>query len=174
MPRFEDFENARLTRLLKYIANKSRIIIKAVGDFDFSRTVFSDATPTINGADAFTDEPSAAGERTFDSRSEDEKPASQSLVYSKDYIDSYKPRVIDRQWHLSETDLDWITTGCYILGTGGGGSPYQHMLRLREMMRAGATVRIISPRDLKDDDIVACGGGKGSPQVSIEKPYGDE
>lgn len=42
------------------------------------------------------------------------------------------------------------------------------------MMRAGATVRIISPWDLKDDDIVACGGGKGSPQVSIEKPYGDE
>jgi DUF917 family protein len=60
------------------------------------------------------------------------------------------------------------------LGTGGGGNPYQHFLRLREMKRAGATLRVISPQDLKDDDLVACGGAKGSPQVSIEKPYGDE
>lgn len=89
---------------------------------------------------------------------------SESLIFTKDYIETYKPRVnTNREWLLSETDLAWITIGCYILGTGGGGSPYQHMLRLREMMRAGATVRIISPWDLKDDDLVACGGGKGSP-----------
>jgi len=42
------------------------------------------------------------------------------------------------------------------------------------MHRAGAILRVISPQDLKDDDIVACGGAKGSPQVSIEKLYGDE
>jgi DUF917 family protein len=87
---------------------------------------------------------------------------------------SYKPSVINRQWLLSETDLEFITIGCYILGTGGGGSPYQHFLRLRELLRGGAKVRVISPQDLNDDDIIACGGGKGSPQVSIEKPYGDE
>jgi hypothetical protein len=96
------------------------------------------------------------------------------LVFTKSYIDEYRPKVVNRQWYISETDLDWISIGCYILGTGGGGSPYQHMLRLREMLRAGATVRVVSPWDLNDKDIVACGGGKGSPQVSIEKPYGDE
>lgn len=36
-------------------------------------------------------------------------------------------------------------------------------------MRKGAVVRVISPEDIKDDDVVACGGGKGSPTVGIEK-----
>ncbi|KAK1660059.1 hypothetical protein BDP55DRAFT_754530 [Colletotrichum godetiae] len=155
---------------LQYIANKSRIIIKAVGDFDFSRSTSMDSTTIPTDVEHCEEEPPRPPV-LFQSQ-KDSSP--QSLVYNKEYIDEYKPKVLNRQWHLSETDLDWITTGCYILGTGGGGSPYQHMLRLREMMRAGATVKIISPHDLKDDDIVACGGGKGSPQVSIEKPYGDE
>ncbi|KAF4775312.1 hypothetical protein HER10_EVM0009083 [Colletotrichum scovillei] len=155
---------------LQYIANKSRIIIKAVGDFDFSRTASLDTTTIPDDIDNYDEEiprPPAPPQS-------EEIPSPQPLVYTKDYIDGYKPKILNRQWHISETDLDWITTGCYILGTGGGGSPYQHMLRLREMMRAGATVKIISPYDLKDDGVVACGGGKGSPQVSIEKPYGDE
>lgn len=100
--------------------------------------------------------------------------APDKLVFTKSYIEEYRPKVVNREWWISETDLDWISTGCYILGTGGGGSPYQHMLRLREMLRSGSTVRVVSPWDLKDSAIVACGGGKGSPQVSIEKPYGDE
>lgn len=52
---------------------------------------------------------------------------------------------------------------------GGGGTPYPHFIRIREMMRNGAVVRIISPEDVKDDDVVACGGGKGSPTVGMEK-----
>ncbi|EXF76115.1 hypothetical protein CFIO01_07980 [Colletotrichum fioriniae PJ7] len=155
---------------LQYIANKSRLIIKAVGDFDFSRSASMETTTTPDDIEHHDEEPPRP---PAPSQSE-EISLPHSLVYTKECIDTYKPKVLNRQWQLSETDLDWITTGCYILGTGGGGSPYQHMLRLREMMRAGATVRIISPYDLKDDDIVACGGAKGSPQVSIEKPYGDE
>lgn len=89
-------------------------------------------------------------------------------------IRSYKPNVQGREWIISDTDLSWISTGCYILGTGGGGSPYGHMLRLREIMRNGGVVRVISPDDLRDDDLVACGGGKGSPTVGIEKLTGDE
>ncbi|CAI0655139.1 unnamed protein product [Colletotrichum noveboracense] len=159
---------------LQYIANKSRIIIKAVGDFDFSRTDSSDAAPIANGVDGFGSETSGTVEKKPETNGDTQGSASQSIIYTKDYIHSYEPKIVTKEWLLSETDLDWITIGCYILGTGGGGSPYQHMLRLREMMRAGATVRIISPWDLEDDDVVACGGGKGSPQVSIEKPYGDE
>jgi hypothetical protein len=89
-------------------------------------------------------------------------------------ISSYKPDIRGREWIITETDLAWITTGCYILGTGGGGSPYGHMLRLREIMRNGGIIRVISPDDLKDDDLIACGGGKGSPTVSMEKLAGDE
>lgn len=159
---------------LQYIADKSRIIIKAVGDFDYSRTDF-EAAPMANGEADFADDANHVASKSAGTQGSSEEPAtSQSLVFTKDYINSYKPKVVERTWFLSETDLEFISTGCYILGTGGGGSPYQHFLRLRQMVREGATLRVISPHDLKDDDLVACGGAKGSPQVSIEKPVGDE
>ena len=147
-----------------------------MGDFDFSRADFTE-TSQVAEEDIENDGDYSDGHKNGGKKGSGEELPNSSLeplLFTKDYIDAYKPRVVNREWHLSETDLEWITTGCYILGTGGGGSPYQHMLRLREMMRAGATVRIISPWDLRDDDLVACGGGKGSPQVSIEKPYGEE
>jgi len=87
---------------------------------------------------------------------------------------TYKPIVKERVWYVSETDLEWITIGCYILGTGGGGSPYSSMLRMRSILRAGGVVKVINPYDLKDDDLVGCGGGAGSPTVGIEKLQGDE
>jgi hypothetical protein len=89
-------------------------------------------------------------------------------------IGAYKPKVADREWWISETDLDWITIGCYILGTGGGGSPYSTMLRVRGILRSGGTVRVVSPDDLKDEDLVGSGGGAGSPTVGIEKLSADE
>lgn len=87
---------------------------------------------------------------------------------------SYRPNVKNRVWSISETDLSWIATGCYILGTGGGGSPYSFMIRVRTQLRNGATARIISPDDLPDDAQVGCGGGVDSPTVNIEKLAGDE
>ncbi|CAI6094656.1 unnamed protein product [Clonostachys chloroleuca] len=161
---------------LQYIANKSRIIIKAVGDFDYSRTDFEEVSATADAkVDGFADDGNHIDQKTTNwENSKDLPSTSRSSVSTKEDVMSYKPSVINRQWLLSETDLEFITIGCYILGTGGGGSPYQHFLRLRELLRGGAKLRVISPQDLNDDDIIACGGGKGSPQVSIEKPYGDE
>lgn len=161
---------------LQYIADKSRIIIKAVGDFDYSRTDFEAELPDVNGdANGIWDDSNHISSKTAGVEGSTEVfSTAQSIALTKEYITEYKPEVVNRQWLLSETDLQFITTGCYILGTGGGGNPYQHFLRLREIKRAGAVLRVISPHDLKDDDLVACGGAKGSPQVSIEKPYGDE
>jgi tryptophan synthase beta subunit len=90
-------------------------------------------------------------------------------------IEAYAPQVtLAREWIVSEVDLEWISLGCYILGTGGGGTPYPHFVRVREMMRKGSIIRIMSVDDLADDAVIACGGGKGSPTVSIEKLAGDE
>jgi DUF917 family protein len=71
-------------------------------------------------------------------------------------------------------DVNWISIGCYILGTGGGGNPYSSMIRLRSIIRAGGIVRVIDPNDLKDDDLVGCGGCVGSPTVGVEKLQGNE
>lgn len=87
---------------------------------------------------------------------------------------TYTPNVLNRIWHISETDLTFISTGCYILGTGGGGSPYASMILLRQLLRSGASVRVVSPADVPDSAAVGCGCGAGSPTVSIEKLQGDE
>ena len=142
--------------------------MKAVGDFDFAQEAGTEISSVDGklGRDDMTE---------FEKNSPTAKEREQEKTnLVKIDIKSYRPNIHARKWRISETDLAWITTGCYILGTGGGGSPYGHMLRLREIMRNGGVVRVISPDDLKDDDLVACGGGKGSPTVSMEKLAGDE
>ncbi|KAL1742325.1 hypothetical protein HDZ31DRAFT_66082 [Schizophyllum fasciatum] len=151
---------------LQYIANKSRVIVKAIGDFDFAHV-------------APTPPPLAPEEASEGDAIPEKDPAKSGKEgagqMTPEQIKAYTPTVTaQREWLVSETDLGWIATGCYILGTGGGGTPYPHFVRLREMVRNGAVLRVISPDDLRDDALIACGGGKGSPTVGIEKLAGDE
>jgi N-methylhydantoinase A/oxoprolinase/acetone carboxylase beta subunit/DUF917 family protein len=150
----------------QYIDNKTRLIARAAGDFDFSRAV-TESNDIETEEDMFEKATAVESERHLQDNAKKE---------SSDEIDvvKYKPRIRNRVWYISETDLEWITIGCYILGTGGGGSPYASMIRLREELRQGAIVTVVSPEDLQDDDTVGCGGGIGSPTVSIEKLAGNE
>lgn len=163
---------------LQYIANKSRFIVRAAGEFDFSRTDIVTVPETkgeegnVQSNDMGQYEKAANVNGTADYADKSKKSGSTEITQVD--LDTYRPTVRDRIWYVSETDLAFITTGCYILGTGGGGSPYSHMVRLRSILRAGGIVRVISPDDLQDDDRVGCGGGMGSPTVGIEKLQGDE
>lgn len=165
---------------LQYIANKSRFIVRAAGDFDFTRTDLATVPNSVQSEGAEANdmnqyEKIAATNGTKDLTPEASATKTERTKDLKDIdLDTYRPTVKNRVWYVNETDLAFITTGCYILGTGGGGSPYSHMVRLRSMLRAGAIVRVISPDDLQDDDRVGCGGGMGSPTVGIEKLSGDE
>jgi DUF917 family protein len=157
---------------LQYVANKTRFIVRAAGDFDFSRAQdFTDLDVTKAGEDKPT---------RLDNEKQQIAPASiEDSLAEEDTtpvvdIAAYSPKVVNREWWISETDLHWITIGCYILGTGGGGSPYSTMLRVRGILRSGGTVRVVSPDDLKDEDRIGCGGGAGSPTVGIEKLSADE
>ncbi|KAK7422720.1 hypothetical protein QQX98_001508 [Neonectria punicea] len=152
---------------LQYIANKTRFIVRASGDFDFTR---DDLTQTPVGEADGSEQEMGSYEKVA------RKTETKSKVKAKEEIDilTYRPNVKDRVWSVSETDLSWIAIGCYILGTGGGGSPYSLMIRIRTQLRNGAIARIISPDDLPDDAQVGCGGAAGSPTVGIEKLAGDE
>ncbi|KAL2884467.1 hypothetical protein SGCOL_000415 [Colletotrichum sp. CLE4] len=148
---------------LAYIANKSRFIVRAAGDFDYSRTDLSSVL------------------QSSEDESQDNEVSANRVVktiksHTREEIDvlTYKPLVKDRVWYISETDLNWISIGCYILGTGGGGSPYSQQLILREKLRKGAVVRVVNPHDVPDDALVGCGGYAGSPTVAIEKKSADE
>jgi DUF917 family protein len=76
---------------------------------------------------------------------------------------------------LVESDLEALSIGAAILGTGGGGNPYIGRLRARELLRQGLTIELVSLEELDDDAQVTTVGGIGAPVVGIEKfEHGDE
>ncbi|KAI1333331.1 hydantoinase [Xylariaceae sp. FL0255] len=159
--------------IVEYIANQYRFTVRTAGDFDYTRTGLStDITNELDGED----EPNTAGHGiAISERSTVTEKSNPPGVDDQDInIEGYEPNVSNRVWYISETDLKWISIGCYILGCGGGGSPYATMVRIREMLRRGVVIRVVSPSDLPDDAAVGCGGGAGSPTVSMEKLSGNE
>lgn len=92
-------------------------------------------------------------------------------------IESYQPTVKNGVWYVSEMDLELMSTGCGVLGTGGGGPTYHEYLKSLNALRSGGQgkMRIISPKKLQDDDIVCMGMWYGSPSVINERlPGGNE
>lgn len=75
----------------------------------------------------------------------------------------------DGSWPLVEADLLPLSIGAALLGTGGGGNPYIGMLRSRELLRKGATVRVLPLDALPDDALIGEVGGIGAPVVGVEK-----
>jgi hypothetical protein len=100
-------------------------------------------------------------------------PASDTPI-TADTILAYVPQVLSREWILSELDVEWIATGCYILGCGGGGAPYCQSLAIREMLRQGAKIRVIDLEDMEEGGKLIWGGGIGSPEVSQERLVSDD
>jgi len=52
-------------------------------------------------------------------------------------------------------DIECLAVGAWILGTGGGGSPYLGLLNMRRLYAEGRRVQLMSPFDLANDDRVA-------------------
>jgi uncharacterized protein len=78
-------------------------------------------------------------------------------------------------WVLTEQDLHDLATGAGILGTGGGGNPYLGYLHVRELLRSGARISVVSSSTLQDTDLICPVGGIGAPTISIERlPNGSE
>lgn len=89
-------------------------------------------------------------------------------------LETYRPDVRDGVWYVSEVDLELISTGCGVLGTGGGGPTHYEFLKSLHALRNGGQgkMRIISPTTLKDTDSVSFGSWYGSPSVINERLSG--
>jgi DUF917 family protein len=66
-------------------------------------------------------------------------------------------------------DIECLAVGAWILGTGGGGSPYLGLLNMRRLYAEGRRVGLMSPLDLADDDLVAVVSNMGAPLVGQER-----
>ena len=70
---------------------------------------------------------------------------------------------------VSLDEIESLAVGAWILGTGGGGSPYLALLNLRRLYRQGTVVSLMDPADLADDDRVAIVSNMGAPLVGQER-----
>jgi uncharacterized protein len=70
---------------------------------------------------------------------------------------------------VSADEIESLAIGAWILGTGGGGSPYLALLNMRALYRQGASVSLMDPLDLADDDLVAVVSNMGAPLVGQER-----
>jgi DUF917 family protein len=66
-------------------------------------------------------------------------------------------------------DIECLAVGAWILGTGGGGSPYLGLLNMRRLYAEGHRVNLMSPLDLADDDLVAVVSNMGAPLIGQER-----
>jgi DUF917 family protein len=70
---------------------------------------------------------------------------------------------------IEADELRSLAIGTGILGTGGGTHPYLELLNAEKLYRQGASVDLIDPQDLHDDDFVAEMGFMGAPLVTKER-----
>src|SRR5215469_13825783 len=66
-------------------------------------------------------------------------------------------------------DIEALAVGAWILGTGGGGSPYLGLLNMRRLYAEGHRVSLLSPLALADEDWVAVVSSMGAPLVGQER-----
>jgi hypothetical protein len=70
---------------------------------------------------------------------------------------------------LALDDIEALAVGAWILGTGGGGSPYLGLLNMRRLYADGHRVSLMSPFDLADEDWVAIVSNMGAPLIGQER-----
>lgn len=155
---------------IAYTAGKCRFYVKAAGEWTGTAEAQDDAA---SAGSEFSWDSTTPVEPVPPANGKRELPKVDVQLTAAD-IEAYKPKVEGQYWTLSELDLEWIADGCYILGTGGGGNPATTMLAIRELVRAGATVRVMDVDSLPENSKVIWGGGIGSPEVVLERLDGGD
>src|SRR3954466_103202 len=67
-------------------------------------------------------------------------------------------------------DIESLAVGAWVLGTGGGGSPYLGLLNMRALYKEGHRVQLMPSSELADDDWGAAVANMGAPLVGQERP----
>jgi N-methylhydantoinase A/oxoprolinase/acetone carboxylase beta subunit len=154
---------------LQYVNNGAiRLQVRAVGPLAIPEEVAPPPSPLRS--EALEAQETSEGQKTAPPN------ASESTIKPSSKIDltSYRPDVRSGVWYVSEVDLELISTGCGVLGTGGGGPTHHEYLKSLHVHRTSGKgkMRIISPKTLKDTDMVCFGSWYGSPSVINERIAG--
>lgn len=149
---------------IPYVANTFEFNIKTIADVDYTRV--STEKKSVVTTETVSEEVS----KNTKVANEIEEPAEVDHANYKPFINE------DRQWIISETDLEYLRIGCYIVGSGGGGNPYSFFLQARNQLRKGEKLVVVSVEDahkyVKGEGSIAPVCYAGSPTVSHEQLSG--
>ncbi|KAK7417790.1 hypothetical protein QQZ08_011486 [Neonectria magnoliae] len=166
----EDVQIVEVNKMpLQYMHNGAiRIQIRAVGRLSIPKELNPPPSPALDKADESDDEDEGQKTSIPDALKPTTKP---SLNVD---LETYRPDVRNGTWYVSEVDLELFSTGCGVLGTGGGGPTHHEYLKGLQVLRSSPKdkMRIISPKALRDTDIVCFGSWYGSPSVINERIAG--
>src|SRR5438093_2197092 len=70
---------------------------------------------------------------------------------------------------LTLDDIEALAVGAWVLGTGGGGSPYLGLLNMRRLYAEGHRVELMSPLELADEDWITVLTNMGAPLIGQER-----
>lgn len=135
---------------LQYVDNQVRTVVVAVGDFYPS--VISNEELDVDEND-FNGTPNSISAK---------KMILEQEAIPEVCVNDYRPKIVmeettgNKIWIVSPTDLEWMADGCFVLGCGGGGSPYPEMLKLRQHIIEGNVLKIMDIDSLKDDAKIYC------------------
>jgi hypothetical protein len=65
--------------------------------------------------------------------------------------------------------LERLAIGAGILGTGGGGNPYNGKLMALRQLEMGRIIEVVHPSEVPDSAVVTSVGGMGAPTVGVER-----
>ena len=93
-----------------YTAGRCRFYVKAAGEW-FGKSEIKQ----ICRSDLSSNKSSKAPIKATSPWKANAEAGSDHIVTAS-FIESYKPKIVEGAWHLSEVDLEWLSEGCYILG----------------------------------------------------------
>lgn len=76
---------------------------------------------------------------------------------------------------IGKEEIENISIGAALLGTGGGGDPYIGKLMAIQAVEKYGPIKLLSLDDIDDDDLIVPSAMMGAPTVMVEKiPSGKE
>ena len=158
---------------LQYVTNKAtRIRVKAAGRLSITQSAETTAKLQYSQQEISLEKKDRPQQLQRETEDRITYPKMQSLVTPSVGIDisSYHPEVKDSVWYVSPVDLEFISFGTGILGTGGGGPSYlEYLACLKHLRSSSGKMRIISLRAVNDSDLCVSGSWFGAPSVSGER-----
>eukprot|EP01083_Nonionella_stella_P317329 1154758_1 len=154
---------------------QKRVLIKAVGNVD-PDTIRANAKkwdPDANAMNRITNEYqfnlNDDDTKQNDDTSNDDHGTKQQG--NRPILEEYKRDLSadGKIWTLSSRDIDYLSIGCGVVGTGGGGSTRPFDILCKKYIESGHKVRIVQADTLTADYDVVCVAFMGAPAMLSEK-----